>query len=68
MGGYYRICKYVLGHALRVEAGGQTVEKVEQLLNNADWRAHCEDWDAKQKRERRRWQHVQRRYKDAAKR
>ncbi|CAJ1422766.1 unnamed protein product [Effrenium voratum] len=42
MGGYYRICEYVLGHALRVEAGGQTVEKVEQLLNNADWRAHCE--------------------------
>lgn len=25
------------------KAGGQTVEKVEQLLNDADWRAHCED-------------------------
>lgn len=25
-----------------VKAGGQTVEKVEQLLNDADWRAHCE--------------------------
>mmetsp|Transcript_102978 Transcript_102978/g.261599 ORF Transcript_102978/g.261599 Transcript_102978/m.261599 type:complete len:348 (+) Transcript_102978:62-1105(+) len=24
------------------KAGGQTVEKVEQLLNEADWRAHCE--------------------------
>ena len=24
------------------EAGGQTVEKVEQLLNDEDWRAHCE--------------------------
>jgi hypothetical protein len=26
-----------------IKAGGQTVEKVEQLLNDADWRAHCED-------------------------
>lgn len=25
-----------------IKAGGQTVEKVEQLLNDADWRAHCE--------------------------
>lgn len=25
-----------------VKAGGVTVEKVEQLLNDADWRAHCE--------------------------
>jgi len=25
-----------------VKAGGFTVEKVEQLLNDADWRAHCE--------------------------
>lgn len=25
-----------------VKAGGQQVEKVEQLLNDADWRAHCE--------------------------
>jgi len=25
-----------------VKAGGQTVEKVEQLLDDADWRAHCE--------------------------
>mmetsp|Transcript_57359 Transcript_57359/g.136334 ORF Transcript_57359/g.136334 Transcript_57359/m.136334 type:complete len:348 (-) Transcript_57359:149-1192(-) len=25
-----------------VKAGGQTVEKVEQLVNDADWRAHCE--------------------------
>ena len=24
------------------EAGGLTVEKVEQLLNDEDWRAHCE--------------------------
>lgn len=26
-----------------IKAGGQTVEKVEQLLNDEDWRAHCED-------------------------
>jgi len=25
-----------------IKAGGQTVEKVEQLLNDEDWRAHCE--------------------------
>eukprot|EP00440_Ansanella_granifera_P004790 gb/GFBE01005195.1/.p2 GENE.gb/GFBE01005195.1/~~gb/GFBE01005195.1/.p2 ORF type:complete len:296 (-),score=112.90 gb/GFBE01005195.1/:66-953(-) len=25
-----------------IKAGGQTVEKVEQLLNDADWKAHCE--------------------------
>jgi hypothetical protein len=25
-----------------IKAGGMTVEKVEQLLNDADWRAHCE--------------------------
>jgi len=25
-----------------IKAGGQTVEKVEQLLNDADWRAHCD--------------------------
>ncbi|CAK9042868.1 unnamed protein product [Durusdinium trenchii] len=25
-----------------IKAGGQTVEKVEQLLNDPDWRAHCE--------------------------
>merc|ERR1711920_1103423 len=25
-----------------IKAGGATVEKVEQLLNDADWRAHCE--------------------------
>jgi hypothetical protein len=25
-----------------IKAGGQQVEKVEQLLNDADWRAHCE--------------------------
>lgn len=25
-----------------IKAGGFTVEKVEQLLNDADWRAHCE--------------------------
>merc|ERR1711920_445138 len=25
-----------------IKAGGQTVEKVEQLMNDADWRAHCE--------------------------
>lgn len=25
-----------------VKAGGQTVEKVEQLLNDGDWRAHCD--------------------------
>jgi len=25
-----------------IKAGGQAVEKVEQLLNDADWRAHCE--------------------------
>lgn len=25
-----------------IKAGGVTVEKVEQLLNDADWRAHCE--------------------------
>lgn len=25
-----------------VKAGGVTVEKVEQMLNDADWRAHCE--------------------------
>jgi len=25
-----------------IKAGGQTVEKVEQLLDDADWRAHCE--------------------------
>lgn len=33
-----------LGETLDLwKAGGQTVEKVEQLLNDADWRAHCED-------------------------
>jgi len=32
-----------LGESLDlIKAGGQTVEKVEQLLNDADWRAHCE--------------------------
>lgn len=25
-----------------IKAGGMTVEKVEQLLNDADWKAHCE--------------------------
>merc|ERR1719498_1429259 len=25
-----------------IKAGGATVEKVEQLLNDEDWRAHCE--------------------------
>lgn len=25
-----------------IKAGGMTVEKVEQLLNDADWRAHCD--------------------------
>eukprot|EP00931_Biecheleriopsis_adriatica_P098592 TRINITY_DN7259_c0_g1_i1.p1 TRINITY_DN7259_c0_g1~~TRINITY_DN7259_c0_g1_i1.p1 ORF type:complete len:296 (+),score=87.67 TRINITY_DN7259_c0_g1_i1:194-1081(+) len=25
-----------------IKAGGQTVEKVEQLLNDEDWKAHCE--------------------------
>jgi len=25
-----------------IKAGGQTVEKIEQLLNDADWRAHCD--------------------------
>uniref|UniRef100_A0A6V0FQW1 Thioredoxin domain-containing protein n=1 Tax=Zooxanthella nutricula TaxID=1333877 RepID=A0A6V0FQW1_9DINO len=25
-----------------IKAGGQTVEKVEQLLNDGDWKAHCE--------------------------
>merc|ERR1712061_643856 len=25
-----------------IKAGGQTVEKVEQLVNDADWKAHCE--------------------------
>mmetsp|Transcript_2110 Transcript_2110/g.2749 ORF Transcript_2110/g.2749 Transcript_2110/m.2749 type:complete len:349 (+) Transcript_2110:54-1100(+) len=25
-----------------IKAGGQTVEKVEQLLNDDDWRAHCD--------------------------
>merc|ERR1719346_789415 len=25
-----------------IKAGGATVEKVEQLLNDADWKAHCE--------------------------
>jgi len=25
-----------------IKAGGATVEKVEQLLNDADWRAHCD--------------------------
>jgi len=25
-----------------IKAGGQTVEKVEQLLNDEDWRAHCD--------------------------
>merc|ERR1711948_22406 len=32
-----------LGESLElIKAGGMTVEKVEQLLNDADWRAHCE--------------------------
>lgn len=32
-----------LGESLDlIKAGGQTVEKVEQLLNDEDWRAHCE--------------------------
>merc|ERR1719262_1980775 len=25
-----------------IKAGGATVEKVEQLLNDEDWRAHCD--------------------------
>jgi len=32
-----------LGESLElIKAGGMTVEKVEQLLNDADWRAHCD--------------------------
>mmetsp|Transcript_101284 Transcript_101284/g.253923 ORF Transcript_101284/g.253923 Transcript_101284/m.253923 type:complete len:296 (-) Transcript_101284:296-1183(-) len=32
-----------LGESLElIKAGGMTVEKVEQLVNDADWRAHCE--------------------------
>jgi len=32
-----------LGESLElIKAGGMTVEKVEQVLNEADWRAHCD--------------------------
>merc|ERR1712032_1100940 len=32
-----------LGESLElIKAGGMTVEKVEQLLNDPDWRAHCD--------------------------
>ena len=29
-------------HAFTSKAGGATVAKVEQLLNDADWKTHCE--------------------------
>jgi len=34
--------KKLAEHLELIKAGGATVEKVEQLLNDADWKAHCE--------------------------
>jgi len=34
--------KTLTGQLELIKAGGQTVEKVEQLLNEEDWRAHCD--------------------------